>query len=102
MKKKNFRDRTKAESMMMAEQSASMLAGGQAAGGQNAAYLNQVELTGQPRYGGPAGHHRQLTSSGLQNPKANGSSLLALPKDPREPQFLNNAGSNNAISTQHA
>ena len=104
MKKQNFRERTKAESMMMADQSASMFTGGQAAGGQNlanAAYLNQIELMGQAKHGGAAGHHRQLTSSGLQNPKTNGSSLLALPKDPREPQF-HNAGANSAITTQHA
>jgi len=56
---------------------------------------------GQPKYGGTAGHHRQLTSSGLQNPKTGGSSLLALPKDPREPQF-HNAVANSAVTTHHA
>ena len=84
---------------MVGEQSASPFPGGQNAG--NAAYLQQLELANQTRYGGGSGHHRQLTSSGLANPKTNGSSLLALPRDPREPQ-MGNDGQNEAFANNHA
>jgi len=85
--------------MMLGDQSASVFPGGQNAG--NAAYLNQLEMVNHAKYGGGSGHHRQLTSSGLANPKANGSSLLALPRDPREPQ-MGNDGQNEAFANNHA